>query len=64
MLLLLNAVLKSAWARINTISAWSTMWKIEEKNLQAFSYGVNDFIINILNLDVDLVILTFRMLSR
>jgi hypothetical protein len=44
MLLLLNAVLKSAWARINTISAWSTMWKIEEKNLQAYSYGVNDFI--------------------
>jgi len=48
----------------HTISAWSTMWQIEEKNLQAFPDDVNDFIIDFSNIYTDLVILIFRMLSR
>jgi len=40
------------------------MCQIEEKNLQAFSDDVNDFIIDFLNIYADLVILTFWELSR
>jgi len=40
------------------------MWQIEEKNLQAYPDDVNDFIIDFLNIYTNLVILTFRMLSR
>ena len=39
------------------------MWRIE-KNLHAFPEDVNNFVIGSLSIYADLVILTFRMLSR